>query len=402
MIKTFQQALSLKTLLALFLLITSLFLSNGLAQRQSSLPISTTALIENMVIEDFGRVAYRGDVDLTPALERIERGERDSHRNDGSTFGNRERILPIMNDRNYYTEYVVRTPNIRGVGPQRLVLGKNGEIYYTPDHYESFIELQLNAQSTIFETPAIDAPLAAARPQLSTSDSLIIQNLSIRDLDNKVAYQGNINLEPVFDRIEAGEFDEHRSDGTEYDNRDNILPKKPDGYYLMYVVRTPGMSGVGPQRLVVGENWESYYTPDFFKSFIDVTNATAGGIIIPDAVDAEQASAAAPSLEGLTVKNVTILDDKDEVLYSGDMDLAPSLRRIAAGESDSYRSDGGNFSNREGLLPVKEAADYYSMFVVRTPNFDGVGPQRLVIGNQGEVYYTPDHFESFIHLNPEN
>jgi len=38
------------------------------------------------------------------------------------------------------------------------------------------------------------------------------------------------------------------------------------------------------------------------------------------------------------------------------------------------------------------------MFVVRTPNVDIVGPQRLVIGKNAEVYYTPDHFESFIHL----
>jgi len=387
MIRTIQTSFSFKQLLALLFLVTSILATNtAFAQRQSSLPINNGAIIYDAVVENYGRVAYRGDIDLTPHLDRIEQGERDSHRNDGSTFGNRERLLPIMQDRNYYKEYVVRTPNISGVGPQRLVIGKGGEIYYTPDHYESFIELRLEEQATVFDTPAIDAPLKAARPQLSSSDSLIISDIAILDLDKNVAYRGDIDLAPVINRIEAGEFDPHRSDGTPFDNRDGILPKKPEDYYLMYIVRTPGMSGVGPQRLIIGENWESYYTPDFFASFIDVSSALG--------------SAPAPELDGLTVRFVTILDDNDNVIFSGDMDLEASLERIANGESDSYRSDGGTFSNREGLLPQKDDRNYYTMFVVRTPDFDDVGPQRLVIGKGSEVYYTPDHFESFIHLNP--
>jgi ribonuclease T1 len=88
-----------------------------------------------------GDLAYEGDMDLAPVFDRIERGERDSHDNDGSTFGNREGLLP-KKERGYYTEYVVRTPGLRGVGPQRLVLGENGEAYYTSDHYESFVQVR--------------------------------------------------------------------------------------------------------------------------------------------------------------------------------------------------------------------------------------------------------------------
>jgi filamentous hemagglutinin len=42
----------------------------------------------------------------------------------------------------YYKEYVVPTLNIRRVGPQRLVMGQGGKIYYSPDHYESFVRIK--------------------------------------------------------------------------------------------------------------------------------------------------------------------------------------------------------------------------------------------------------------------
>ena len=103
---------------------------------------SSNLVMKNMQIRDVdGSIAYRGDVDLAPTLARIKAGKRDSHNNDGSVFGNRERLLP-QKERGYYREYVVRTKGIRHAGPQRLILGKNGEIYYTHDHYQSFTKIQ--------------------------------------------------------------------------------------------------------------------------------------------------------------------------------------------------------------------------------------------------------------------
>ena len=95
-------------------------------------------IVRDITVRDRdGRIAWRGDVDLAPVLARIESGERDEHRNDGGVFRNRERLLPERPD-GYYREYVVRTPNIAHAGPQRLVLGDSGEIFYTADHYASF------------------------------------------------------------------------------------------------------------------------------------------------------------------------------------------------------------------------------------------------------------------------
>lgn len=93
------------------------------------------------VLDLDGRVAWRGDVDLGPVLARIARGERDPHRDDGAVFGNRERRLPGR-PRGWYREYVVRTPGLRSVGPQRVVLGRDGEAFYTSDHYATFTRVR--------------------------------------------------------------------------------------------------------------------------------------------------------------------------------------------------------------------------------------------------------------------
>ncbi|MFO8153126.1 ribonuclease domain-containing protein [Thioalkalivibrio sp.] len=95
-------------------------------------------VVPDVAVRDLdGRVAWRGDVDLAPELQRIAAGERDPHRNDGGVFQNREGLLPDR-PRGHYREYVVRTPGISHAGPQRLVIGADGEVYYTHDHYQSF------------------------------------------------------------------------------------------------------------------------------------------------------------------------------------------------------------------------------------------------------------------------
>lgn len=61
---------------------------------------------------------------------------------DGSTFGNRERLLPAKG-RGYYREYTVKTPGARDRGARRIVCGgsqptRPDNCYYTGDHYASF------------------------------------------------------------------------------------------------------------------------------------------------------------------------------------------------------------------------------------------------------------------------
>ncbi|NUO45450.1 MAG: ribonuclease N [Streptomyces sp.] len=70
-------------------------------------------------------------------LELIDVGGPFPYARDGSVFGNRERLLPA-HERGYYHEYTVPTPGSRDRGARRLVTGRNDEIYYTDDHYDSF------------------------------------------------------------------------------------------------------------------------------------------------------------------------------------------------------------------------------------------------------------------------
>lgn len=99
----------------------------------------------------------------------------------------------------------------------------------------------------------------------------------------------------------------------------------------------------------------------------------------------------------LVVRSVEVRDMDGRVAWRGDVDLASTLARIAAGESDPHRNDGGVFQNREGLLPARSRG-YYREYVVRTPGISHAGPQRLVVGSGGEVYYTHDHYRSFRRL----
>ncbi len=56
---------------------------------------------------------------------------------DGTVFGNDEHLLPDRPD-GYYHEYTVPTPGSPDRGTRRLVLGRDGDLYYTADHYASF------------------------------------------------------------------------------------------------------------------------------------------------------------------------------------------------------------------------------------------------------------------------
>ncbi len=94
-------------------------------------------VLKDARVVDFGREVYRGEMDLNPTLDRIRKGKKLSHRNDGSFFGNRERRLPRQSDRQFvHTKHSPKFP-----GPQRVVIGKDGSVWYTGDHYDSFVKV---------------------------------------------------------------------------------------------------------------------------------------------------------------------------------------------------------------------------------------------------------------------
>lgn len=63
---------------------------------------------------------------------------------------------------------------------------------------------------------------------------------------------------------------------------------------------------------------------------------------------------------------------------------------------------GDKFGNREGLLPKEKGRQYYECDI-DTDGASGRGAKRLVFSNDGLIFYTDDHYESFIQLyGPES
>ncbi|WP_080412971.1 two-partner secretion domain-containing protein [Burkholderia ubonensis] len=126
-------------------IVPSSSMAGGLG-RVANTTSGTTPMISGVtVVDKWTGAVYKGTVDLQPTLDRIANGGAPLSKNDGTTFKNRPvngvELLPIQ-PIGYYKEYVVPTPGVNGPGPQRIITGKGGEIYYTPDHYDSFIPIK--------------------------------------------------------------------------------------------------------------------------------------------------------------------------------------------------------------------------------------------------------------------
>lgn len=102
----------------------------------------------------------------------------------------------------------------------------------------------------------------------------------------------------------------------------------------------------------------------------------------------------APDGEGPVIEGLSLRDADGRTIYRGAIDLGPTLARIAAGKRLRFPNDGATFQNRERRLPGRPAG-YYREWVVPTPGESGPGPQRLVTGEEGDVWYTSDHYRSF-------
>jgi ribonuclease T1 len=83
--------------------------------------------------------------DLPPearqVLRLIDAGGPFPYAQDGTVFGNVERLLP-RHPRGWYHEYTVPTPGSRDRGARRIIAGRDGARYYTADHYESFARVE--------------------------------------------------------------------------------------------------------------------------------------------------------------------------------------------------------------------------------------------------------------------
>lgn len=73
-----------------------------------------------------------------------------------------------------------------------------------------------------------------------------------------------------------------------------------------------------------------------------------------------------------------------------------TVENYAAG----YAIGGDKFGNREGLLPKAEGRQYYECDI-DTNGRGSRGARRIVFSNDGLIFYTEDHYESFTQLYGE-
>ena len=83
--------------------------------------------------------------EVRQTLALIREGGPYPYEKDGTVFGNYERKLPRQR-RGFYTEYTVRTPQVRSRGARRIIAGgpdgRPTEFYYTDDHYQTFRRIE--------------------------------------------------------------------------------------------------------------------------------------------------------------------------------------------------------------------------------------------------------------------
>jgi hypothetical protein len=109
----------------------------------------------NTQVYNFGQLVYTGPIDVAPTLQRIRLGCRIlTEKHDGDFFHFREfgELPNVPRKGNYYYREFVVWPGVEttndtydpdertfGVvafpGPMRLLIGRNGEVYFTGDHY---------------------------------------------------------------------------------------------------------------------------------------------------------------------------------------------------------------------------------------------------------------------------
>lgn len=107
-----------------------------------------------------------------------------------------------------------------------------------------------------------DAP--AATPGSSTPDVVLVPPADLPSADLA-------SLPPeaamTIALIEAGGPFPYREDGATFENREGLLPDRPEGHYREYTVPRAGNQGRGPLRIVTGADGELYWTSDHYASF---------------------------------------------------------------------------------------------------------------------------------------
>ena len=119
------------------------FYSPSVIVHDSRVSSQSWELSVSWVVEQVqSRVQYiLDDREVQKTLTRIQK-DAPLYNKDGAVFMNRERLLPVQDDKNYYSEWTVKTPGESDRGARRIIEGRSWELYFTDDHYTSFTRIR--------------------------------------------------------------------------------------------------------------------------------------------------------------------------------------------------------------------------------------------------------------------
>ncbi len=121
---------------------------------------------------------------------------------------------------------------------------------------------------------------------------------------------------------------------------------------------------------------------------------------LPPAPSPPIASAPAPAApttpppgvkRGLDLEGIGDADEREAI--------AEVARAIDRGGPFAYRKDGTVFENRERRLTARPRG-HWREYTVPTPGEDDRGARRLVAGEDGELFYSRDHYRTFRRVRP--
>ena len=191
--------------------------------------------------------------------------------------------------------------------------------------------------------------------------------------------------------------------GEPFGNREKLLPEKAGRQYWSCDIDTKGKDDRGEKRLVYSNDGLIYYTSDYFKSFTLLSGD-----------EGEDELQGGGSQDGLKIEESGKYYDKDRVaLYIHTYGKLPS-NYVTKKEAEKAGWSGGSvqkyikgaaiggdrFGNNEGLLPKKSGRQYYECDI-DTDGKSSRGAKRIIYSNDGLIYYTGDHYESFTLLYGE-
>jgi guanyl-specific ribonuclease Sa len=134
-------------------------------------------------------------------------------------------------------------------------------------------------------------------------------------------------------------------------------------------------------------------------AFVGLLVLVLGGWFVRDlAVD--QGKAASPEVSQKISPNSSTSDLSSAPLSSLPIQARETWKLIQSNGPFPYPHDDGKvFTNQEKLLPPKNTG-YYHEYTVKTPNEPTRGTRRLIMGQAQELYYTGDHYKSFVVVDP--